>query len=102
MKDRKTGTWWPMYHWTDQKIKVHGLYCSLTLLIRALMMKRVKEAGMSMSMNRLHTELFGIREVLNIFSNRKKKQSSQSVISKMNENQQKLFKLFEMKEYLAS
>ena len=102
MKDRKTGTWWPMYHWTDQKIKVHGLYCSLTLLIRALMMKRVTEAGMEMSMNRLHTELFGIREVINIFSNGKNKQSRQSVVSKMNEIQQKLFEIFEMQQYLVS
>ena len=46
MKDRKTGSWWPMHHWTDQKIKVHGLYCSLTLLIRALIMKTVKEEGL--------------------------------------------------------
>lgn len=102
MKDRKTGTWWPMYHWTDQKIKVHGLYCSLTLLLRALIMKRVRETGMEMSMKKLHSELFNIREVLNIFPNGKKKQSRQSVISKMNEIQQKLFEIFEMKQYFVS
>ena len=60
MKDRKTGTWWPMYHWTDQMIRVHGFYCSLSLLIRALIMKRVQDAGVSMSMNKLH-ELSAIK-----------------------------------------
>jgi len=52
MKDRKTGSWWPMFHWTDQKIRVHALYCSITLLIRALMMKKIQKAGISMSINR--------------------------------------------------
>jgi len=102
MKDRKTGSWWPMHHWTDQKIKVHGLYCSLTLLIRALIMKTVNESGLGMSMNKLHTQLSGIREVLNIFSTGKKKESKQSVVSKMNVIQKKFFEMFEMEQYIAS
>jgi len=102
MKDRKTGSWWPMYHWTDQKIKVHGLYCSLSLLIRALIMKAVKEAELEMSMNKLHRELSGIREILNIFSAGKKKESRHSVVSKMNEVQKKLFDTFEMNKYIMS
>ena len=102
MKDRKTGSWWPMHHWTDQKIKVHGLYCSLTLLIRALIMKTVKEAGLEMSMNKLHRELSGIREVLNVFSTGRKKESKKSVVSKMNIIQKKFFDTFEMKKYIAS
>ena len=91
-----------MHHWTDQKIKVHGLYCSLTLLIRALIMKTVKEAGLEMSMNKLHRELSGIREVLNVFSTGRKKESKKSVVSKMNIIQKKLFDTFEMKKYIAS
>ncbi len=102
MKDRKTGTWWPMFHWTDQKIRVHGLYCSLSLLLRALIMKRIQEASMPMSINRLHEKLSGIREVLNVFPKRKNKQSTQSVVSKMDEVQQRLFDLFGMEQYLLS
>ncbi len=102
MKDRKTGTWWPMYHWTDQMIKVHGLYCSLSLLLRSLILKKAQEAEMPMSINKLHEKLAGMREVLNIFPNTKKKHSTQSVITKMDEIQQRLFDLFEMKKYLSS
>ena len=102
MKDRKTGTWWPMFHWTDQKIMVHGLYCSLSLILRALIMKRVQEASMLMSMNKLHEKLSGIREVLNVFPKRKGKQSTQSVVSKMDEVQLRLFDLFKMEQYLLS
>ncbi|MBW2738600.1 MAG: IS1634 family transposase [Deltaproteobacteria bacterium] len=102
MKDRRTGTWWPMFHWTDQMIRVHGLYCSLSLLIRSLIVKRIQEAEMSMSMNKLHEKLSGIREVLNVFPKGKKKQSTQSVVTKMDEVQQRLFDLFRMEQYLSS
>ena len=101
MKDRKTGTWWPMFHWTDQKIRVHGFYCSLSLLLRALIMKRIQEASMPMSINRLHEKLSGIREVLNVFPKRKNKQATQSVVSKMDEVQERLFDLFKMEQYLS-
>jgi transposase len=100
MKDRKTGTWWPMYHWTDQMIRVHGFYCSLSLLIRALIMKRVQDAGVSISMNKLHEKLDGIREVLNVYNNGKKKAATQSVVTKLDDVQEKLFELFKMKQYL--
>ena len=100
MKDRKIGTWWPMFHWTDQMIQVHGLYCSLSLLFRSLMMKKVRDAGITLSMNRLHEKLSGVREVLNIFGRTKK--TKQSVVSKMDEIQQRLFDLFNMKRYLYS
>ena len=57
---------------------------------------------MPMSINRLHEKLSGIREVLNVFPKRKNKQSAQSVVSKMDEVQQRLFDLFKMEQYLLS
>jgi transposase len=102
MKDRNIGTWWPMYHWTDTMIRVHGFYCSLSLLLRALIMKKAKEAGLPISINKLHDELFGICEVLNVFSKNKSKQATQSVVSKLDKTQQQLFNLFEMNKYLSS
>lgn len=102
MKDRKTGSWWPMFHWTDQMIKVHGLYCSLSLLLRALIMKRVRDAGIAMSINKLHEKLSGISEVLNVFSKGKNKKVAQTVVSKMDEVQKQLFELFKMNQYLDS
>lgn len=100
MKDRKTGSWWPMFHWTDQMIRVHGLYCSITLLIRALMMKKIQKAGISISINRTQEKLSEIREVLNVFPQKRKKKISQSVVSKMDETQQRLFDLFNMESFL--
>lgn len=101
MKDRKTGSWWPMFHWTDQKIKVHGLYCTLTLLLRALMMRKAHAAGINMSINKLHEKLDGIREVINVYVKDRKK-TTQSVVSRMDETQQRLYELFKMERYLLS
>ena len=101
MKDRKTGSWWPMFHWTDQKISVHGFYCTLSLLLRALLMRKVRAAGIALSMNKLHEKLSGIREVLNVSVTRNKK-TTQPVVSKMDDTQKRLFDLFKMDEYLAS
>jgi len=97
MKDRKTGTWWPLFHWTDQMIQVHGFYCSLAVMIRALMMKHLNDRGIKMSTNKLHSNLAGIKEVCNIFA----KGKTQSVISKLDDTQKKIFKIFEMKNYMG-
>lgn len=102
MKNRKSGSWWPMFHWTDQMIYVHGLYCSLTLLIRALMMMKVKKEGIKISMQKLHQKLTGIKEVINVFEQKKNKLSNQSVISKMDEVQSRLFEIFKMNEFLSN
>ncbi len=102
MKDRKTGTWWPMFHWTDPMIRVHGFYCSLALLVRALVMMKVRDAGIMLSMSKLHEELTGIREVINVFKKRKKRPPTQSVVSKLGEVQKRLFELFEMDQFLPS
>lgn len=92
MKDRKTGYWWPMHHWTDSKIKVHALYCSLGLLFRGLIMRRVKLSGIDITMKRLLKELGNIREVINVCpaKGRQKKDRKSSVMSKLSEGQKKL------------
>ena len=97
MKDRKTGNWWPMFHWTDQMIRVHGFYCSLTVMIRSLILKRINENGLKLSVNRLHEKLDNIKEVINVFS---KGKTTQSVVSKLDQSQKKLFEIFEMDKYL--
>lgn len=102
MKDRTIGTWWPMYLWTDHMIRVHGFYCSLALLLRSLMMKKVREAGILLSMNKLHEELDGIREVINVFKKKGKSQPTESVVSKLGEVGKRLFDLFEMRKFLSS
>ena len=100
MKDRRNGTWWPMNHWTDSKIRVHGLYCTIALLLRALMWRRITKAGVRLSMNRLLSELDDIREVINIYAKKRGQKTvrRQSVLSRTSELQDKLIAILGLKE----
>jgi len=104
-KDNKTGCWWPVNHWTDQKIKVHGLYCTITLLIRALLQMKTNQANINLSMRRLHEKLKGIKQVINIYPKQKgkgnRKQIKTHTLTKIDETQEKLFELFQMDDYIA-
>ena len=99
MKDRSTGNWWPMLHWTDSKIKVHGLYCTIAVLIRALMARRIAQKGLRLPMKRILLELDGIREVVNIYprKRRQKVDRRQSVLSKLSETQEQLMSILQLK-----
>ena len=100
MKDRTTGNWWPMNHWTDSKIKVHGLYCTIALLLRALMWRRVKAAKIHLSMQRLLSELDNMRQVINIYPKKRqqKTERKQAVLSRTSELQEKLIAVLGLKE----
>jgi transposase len=60
-KDPFLVRWTPMYHWTDSKIRVHGLTCVMALLFLSLLHKKMKEAKVSMSLERAMEVLRGIR-----------------------------------------
>jgi transposase len=101
MKDRRTGTWWPLHHWTDAQIKVHGLYCAVAVLLRGLMWRRARQAGLKLSMNRLLSELGAIREVVNIYpANRgQKAERKQAVLSRTSELQQQLLRILGIEKH---
>ena len=92
MKDRDLGCWWPMFHWTDSKIQVHGLYCTVALLLRAIVWRQVREAGLEWSLAELWTQLETIQEVINVYpAERGQKQlPRQRVLSKLSARQEAL------------
>ena len=59
--------WQPAYHWTDQRLKVHGLYCVLALLLATLARKVAVKAGLELSLPALLEELSAIHEVAVIY-----------------------------------
>ncbi len=77
-------------HWRNAKIEVHGLYCTITILLRALALHRVRQAGSLLSMKRMLSELDAIREVVTIYPRkpRQKKNPIQTVLTKTSELQQ--------------
>jgi transposase len=99
MKDRQHGSWWPMFHWTDSKIRVHALYCTIALLLRALISRRVRQAGLRISLDRLLNELDALREVVNFYPRQRgqKTDPGQAVLTKMTELQQRLVTILNLK-----
>lgn len=100
MKDRTTGSWWPMYHWTEAKVKVHGFYCTVALLLRALALRRVRQSGLQISIKRMLSELDAIREVVNIYPRkpRRKKEQNQTVFTRTSELQDRLVSILGLKK----
>jgi len=91
MKDRKTGCWWPLNHWTDSQVRVHGLYCTIAVLLRALTRQRLQRAGIQLSVPRMLKELSDIREVVNVFPAKgRRHQRLQAVLSRTNEVQRRM------------
>jgi transposase len=95
MKDRRIGAWWPLHHWTDSKIQVHGLYCTIAVLLRALLWRRAHRAGLPLSMNRLLEKLSQMRQVINVFPARRAGQpkAEQEVLTQRDDTQQKLIEV---------
>jgi transposase len=95
MKDRRIGTWWPLRHWTDSKIQVHGLYCTIAVLFRALLWRRVQQAGLRLSMAGLLEKLGQIQQVINVYPARRAGQAvtEQPVLTQRDEVQEKLIEI---------
>jgi transposase len=52
----------PMYHWTDQKIRVHVFICLLSLTLATLVHREVCSHGLDISKDRMLDELGKIRQ----------------------------------------
>jgi transposase len=95
MKDRRIGAWWPLHHWTDSKIHVHGLYCTIAVLLRALLWRRAHRAGLHLSMSGLVEKLSQMRQVINVFPTKRAAQPKpeQTVLTKRDDLQEKLIEI---------
>jgi len=60
-KDPAFIRWQPMYHWTDSKIRVHGLTCVMALLYLSLVHRKLKNAGLTISLDRAMDMLRAVR-----------------------------------------
>ena len=97
MKNQDYLHWQPAFHWTDQKIKVHGLYCVLALLVASLAHKIVSEGQIDISFLEMIEELNKIREVALIsVNNQNGKESNQLTLSRMSSKQKALADILEI------
>ncbi|MDA8335846.1 MAG: IS1634 family transposase [Peptococcaceae bacterium] len=66
MKDPHFVTFRPVFHWTDQKIRVHSAYCVLALLLASLLHREARAAGFTGDFDALMETLNDIRMVVDL------------------------------------
>jgi len=102
MKDPKVVGFSPMFHWTEQKIRVHAQYCVLALAVARLMAREAKNAGMVMSVRELLSDLKGIEETVMIYPSTGGRPRARRMITEMDPTQARLYELFGLAAYAHS
>ncbi len=95
LKDRDLVSYYPAYHWTDSKIRVHAFVCVIALLLIKLLLFIARRDGLEMSTKILIEELEDINLVIMVYPDRKVVQK----VSHMSSVQKKLFNLFGLDKY---
>lgn len=98
LKDRHYLHFEPVYHWTDQKIKVHALMCVLGLILVKLLLYRISQANLSMSLPVLMEELKDMKKIILVYPQGQVKEK----LSRLSSIQQQLFRLFNLAKYIDS
>jgi transposase len=102
MKNTDFLRWQPAHHWTDQKLRVHALYCVLALLLASLARKVTFEAGVNLTLPALIEELSAIREVAVIYPPGSLAHPKDHItLSRMSARQKKLAQALEIGETLS-
>ena len=99
MKDPKVVSFSPMFHWTDQKIRVHVTHCVLALMTARLMVREVAQAKMAMSVRELLSTLAGIEETVLLYQGDRGRPWARRMLTEMTPTQQRLYDLFGLDAY---
>ena len=96
-------SWSPRFHWTDQKIRVHGLYCVLALTIASLLQRELARKGVELSIPKMLKNLSAIREVAIFYPKNKVSGSPVKIsLSEMTKLQRKLYNQLKLNRYRDS
>ncbi len=99
MKDPKVVSFSPMFHWTDQKIRVHAFYCVLALTVARLMVREADRAGVGMSVRELLGTLAGIGETVLLYQGERGRPRARRMLTEVDPTQQRLHDLFGLDAY---
>jgi hypothetical protein len=94
MKDHQGLCWWPLLHWTDQKIRVHAFYCMIGLLLVTLLQRRLAQNGMHIPVPRMLRELRDIQEATQVCPGAPSQPDSKvctTTLTKMNHDQRRMY-----------
>ena len=94
--------WQPAHHWTNQKLRVHALYCVLALLVASLARKIAFDSSANLTLPALLKELSVIREVAVIYPPGILAHPKDNItLSRMSARQKKLARVLEIGETLG-
>ena len=99
MKDPKVVSFSPMFHFTEQKIRVHIFYCVLALMVARLMVREANQAGSHLSVRALLSNLAGIQETLLLYQGERGRPRARRMLTEMNATQRSLYDLFGLENY---
>jgi hypothetical protein len=88
-----------MWHWTDQKIRVHAFYCVLALTVARLMRRQAAQAGYAMSVRDLLATLAGIQETVLLYPSTGGRPRARRMLTEMSTTQARLYQLFGLDAY---
>jgi transposase len=99
MKDPKVVSFSPMFHWTEQKIRVHVFYCVLALMVARLMVRQAEQAGMHMSVRELLATLAGVEETVLLYQGETGRPRAKRMLTDMDPAARRLYDLFGLDAY---
>jgi transposase len=101
LKDPKVVSFSPMFHWTDQKIRVHVFSCvlALALAVAHLLRRQAAQAALQLSVRELLATLAGIQETVLLYQGERGRPRARHVLTEMDPVQQRLFDLFDLEAY---
>jgi hypothetical protein len=99
MKDRLVVSFSPMFHWTEQKIRVHVFYCVLALMVARLMARETERAKTPMSVRVLLSYLGGIEETVLLYQGERGRPRARRMLTEMDPTQTRLYDLFGLDEF---
>jgi transposase len=99
MKDRAVVSFNPMFHWTDDKIRVHVFYCVLALALARLMRREAAQAGLDMSVRELLGTLGEIEETVLLYQGDRGRPRARRMLTEMDPAQERLYDLFGLADH---
>jgi hypothetical protein len=88
-----------MFHFTEQKIRVHAFYCVLALMVARLMVREADRAGLRLSVRALLSSLAGIEETVLLYQGERGRPRARRMLTEIDATQSRLYDLFGLAAY---
>jgi transposase len=99
LKDPKVVSFSPMFHWTEQKIRVHAWYCVLALMVAHLLRRQAAHAGLDLSVRELLRTLDGLQETVMVYPSTGGRPRARRRLTEQDPTTARLYELFGLAAY---